>query len=273
MLNFALAASVFSFASGALAHTAILDVYGANSITGHGFGVDLTGRFPRTGTSGDAGGDSTIFEAGVADPSPACGETGEDGTLVASTWVEKAEADGVPSAYSNGSVVALAFQVDADGGGPMWCQVNEDATLDTWMNMTMNLNQAGNFGTQEDNNRVNETIVTTFPSGTACTGGTDSNICVVRCRTGVNKEYGGCFAVKLSDTTFISTAELLASVNPGSSLARRAFELAERAVALTTAQTNQLVDTIVTKMKSRGTVVKKSAAKRHLQRHMQSQDF
>lgn len=155
----------------------------------------------------------------------------------------------------------------------MSCEVNEDGTLASWKNMTMNLNQAGNFGTQEKNDRVNETIVTTFPSGTTCTGGKASNVCIVRCRTGVMKQYGGCFAIKLSSKTFISAVKLHASINPGFSLAHRGLELAERAVSLTGEQTSQLVNSVVQKMKSRGIIVKKSAAKRHIQRHIQSRDF
>lgn len=40
-------------------------------------------------------------------------------------WPFAAEGYGLPAAYPNGSIVAQAFQVNRDGGGPMSCEYNE----------------------------------------------------------------------------------------------------------------------------------------------------
>ncbi|KAA1125246.1 hypothetical protein PGTUg99_013088 [Puccinia graminis f. sp. tritici] len=182
------------------AHLSLINIYGSNNVVGHGFGVNLYGKYPRAkGEPGDAGGDSGVFETGTDNPSPACGSTPELGPIDLGAWMGQAEGDGLPAAYANMSVVVEAFQVNRDGGGPMSCEYSEDATTTSWKPMFMTLNQAGNSGIQ-NSLRTNATVVMNFPADAKCTGGWTQTACIVRCRTGVNKRFGGCFAVKLSDS-------------------------------------------------------------------------
>jgi len=190
-----------SLVAQSLAHVSLISIYGSNGVVGHGFGVNLYGKYPRrAGVPGDAGGDSGIFQTGTNNPSPSCGRTPELGPLDIPAWLEQAEGMGLPAAYANMSVVFEAFQVNRDGGGPMSCEYNEDATGATWKPMFMSLNQAGNSGIQNQV-RTNETVVTNFLPGATCTGGWTGSACIVRCRTGVNRRFGGCFAVKLADSS------------------------------------------------------------------------
>jgi len=184
----------------ASAHVSLINIYGSNNVIGHAFGVNLYGKYPRTqGLPGDAGGDSGVFQTGTDNPSPACGNTPELGPIDIPAWLDQSEGSGLPAAYTNMSVVIEAFQVNRDGGGPMSCQYSEDATATSWKPMGMILNQAGNFGIQNQV-RTNETVVAQFPPDARCTGGWTGTACIVRCLTGVNKRFGGCFAVKLSDS-------------------------------------------------------------------------
>ncbi|WAQ87205.1 hypothetical protein PtA15_8A106 [Puccinia triticina] len=198
-----LAASLVGLAliAHASAHLSLINIYGSNDVVGHAFGVNLYGKYPRArGEAGDAGGDSGVFETGTDTPFPACGSTPELGPIDLGAWMGQAEGDGLPAAHANMSVVVEAFQVNRDGGGPMSCEYSEDATTTSWKPMFMTLNQAGNSGIQNQL-RSNVTVVMNFPPNAKCTGGWTQTACIVRCRTGVNKRFGGCFAVKLSDST------------------------------------------------------------------------
>jgi hypothetical protein len=197
------------------------------------------------------------------------------------------ESNGIPAAYNNGSIVLKVFQVDASGGGPMSCAVSTDGSLKSFEPMTINLNMAGNYGVLQQSNRVNSTVVATFASGTKCTGGSDKKTCVVRCRAGVDKNYGSCFAVKLASDTFHSKTVNHASINPGQENAKRDGNVEERAMdedaveieletralferagyTLSESHTNTIVQQVVKKMKSSHLVVKPSKAKRDLAQH------
>lgn len=193
-------AQILLFATYANAHCSLIDIHGSNNKVGHAFGVDLNGKYPRkVGQPGDAGGDSGVFQTGTNNPSPPCGSTPELGQLDVVSWLSQAEGSGLPAAHPNGSIVALAFQVNRDGGGPMLCEYNEDATAKSFKPMKMILNQSGNNGVG-NLLRVNETVVMQFPTGAKCTGGWTETACIIRCRTGVNKRFGGCFAAKLAGT-------------------------------------------------------------------------
>ncbi|MBW0524272.1 hypothetical protein O181_063987 [Austropuccinia psidii MF-1] len=239
------------------AHASFVKVQGSNNVNGHGFGVNIYGKFPRRmGLPGDAGGDCTVFQTGTNTPNPPCGSTPELGKLDLTSWLSQAEGFGLPAAYPNMSVVATVFQVNADGGGPMSCEYNEDATATSWKPMVMTLNQAGNDGLQYIN-RVNETVVMGFPQGTRCTGGWTQTACIVRCRTGVNKRFGGCFAVKLSDS-----AQPIRQVSPSGS---------SGSADLSTSEINTIVSKVIAKMKKQkllvsarsGSVYKRHKAKFH----------
>ncbi|CAH7666642.1 secreted protein [Phakopsora pachyrhizi] len=236
---FSLTASILilSLIARTSAHLSLLAIYGSNNVIGRGFGVNTDGKYPRKlGRSGDAGGDSTVFETGTDNPSPACGRTPELGELDIPAWLSQAEGEGLPAAYSNGSIVAEAFQVNRDGGGPMSCEYNQDATATSWKSMFLTLNQAGNSGIYNVN-RFNSTVVINFPQGAKCTGGWTGTACIVRCRTGVNKRFGGCFAAKLS------SSNLFTFISKGSQ-------------SLSDAQLDVIAQKIVSQMKLEGLLVK-----------------
>ncbi|EGF97723.1 uncharacterized protein MELLADRAFT_73701 [Melampsora larici-populina 98AG31] len=228
------------------AHLSLITIHGSNNKVGHAFGVHTDGKYPRRpGGSGDAGGDSGVFQTGTDHPNPACGSTPELGQVDVTSWLSQAEGSGLPAAYSNGSLVVTAFQVNRDGGGPMSCEYNEDATTKSFKPMTMTLNQAGNSGILP-HVRVNSTVVMTFPSGAKCTGGWTQTACIVRCRTGVNKRFGGCFAAKLASSNSLSLASGSGKGSTG----------------LTSQQINQIAAAVIAQMKSSGYVISKSAKSR-----------
>jgi len=295
-------AAALTLASTAWAHASIVHVYGANEIIGHGYGVNIYGKFPRVvGEAGDAGADVSVFEEPGLYPQPPCGATGELGELDTAAWLNQAEGFGIPSAHANASVVLEVFQVNRDGGGPMFCAYSGDASLsdDSWTNMTMTLNMAGNGGFQPQN-RVNETVVATFPEDAKCTGGIAGNTCVVRCRTGVHSttltpyRFGGCFAVRLnategtaetttttssaSSTVATSATSSNSSVSTGnSSVSTGTSTLApsgsssssaecsanSERITLSSKQINKIISSVVKKMKSSGLVYK---AESHMKR-------
>jgi len=259
------AVALLSVASSAAAGAAsILSVHGGNGVVATGFGIDLTGRYPRTGTGGDAGGDAPQFNLGNA-PNPVCGKL-FTGAIDVALHTQEMENTGVPQAYPNGSLVATMFQVDRPGGGPIWPEVSVDGTGNSWKNMTTYLNMAGNFGMQEQE-RVNSTVVVQFPSGTTCTGGTKKNLCLVRIRCGNGYNAGGCFVASLPAATYVSTEKKVASCNPGSKFAARSIDFVKRSaqqMALSGSQVNTIAKRVVKQMRDRGTVVK--SAKRHVAR-------
>lgn len=253
-----------ALAAQASAHLSLISIYGSNNVVGHAFGVNLHGKYPREkGIAGDAGGDSTVFETGTDNPTPACGRTPEFGPLDIPAWLSQAEGGGLPAAYANMSVVADAFQVNRDGGGPMSCEFNEDATAASWQPMFMSLNQAGNSGIQNEV-RTNQTVVMNFPQGAKCTGGWSQAACIVRCRTGVNKRFGGCFAVKLSGSpstavTTSVTASLLDSDSKANDT-NSAPSVGSSTLQLSDEQISSIADQVIIQMKKEGLIVAASAS-------------
>lgn len=245
------------------AHLSLINIYGSNDIVGHAFGVNIYGKYPRAkGELGDAGGDSGVFETGTDDPSPACGSTPELGPIDIPAWMSQAEGDGLPAAYANMSVVVEGFQVNRDGGGPMSCEYNEDATATSWKPMFMTLNQAGNSGIQNQL-RTNSTLVMNFPSDAKCIGGWTQTACIVRCRTGVRKRFGGCFAVKLSEAlerTLTTTSS--AEANDAVLVARPAVtdgSSSSPSMDLSDEQMSLLANQVIIQMKNQGFVFASSS--------------
>lgn len=236
----------------AAAHVSLINIYGSNNVIGHAFGVNLYGKYPRVkGLPGDAGGDAGVFQTGTNNPSPACGHTPELGPIDIPAWLGQAEGDGLPAAYSNMSVVAEVFQVNRDGGGPMSCQYSEDATATSWKPMSMILNQAGNFGIQNQV-RTNETVVMQFPPEARCSGGWTGTACIVRCLTGVNKRFGGCFAVKLSSSV---VKQVSTTVNGSLPPIIREAAPASSSSEIPEAQINSIAKQVLAQMKQQGLVI------------------
>lgn len=270
-----LAASLAALAlvAQASAHVSLVAIYGSNGAVGHGFGVNLYGKYPREkGIPGDAGGDSGVFQTGTDNPSPPCGRTPELGPIDIPAWLDQAEGSGLPAAYANMSVVVDAFQVNRDGGGPMSCEYNDDATATSWKPMFMSLNQAGNSGIQNQV-RSNETVIMNFPEGAQCTGGWTQSACIVRCRTGVNKRFGGCFAVKLSGSSSAAvTTSLDVDLSPQISIKTIAggvgadanstslVPLVNPTSELTDEQISSIAEQVIIQMKKEGLILAASAS-------------
>ncbi|PLW07997.1 hypothetical protein PCANC_23330 [Puccinia coronata f. sp. avenae] len=259
MLSLAVSLTALTLVAQTFAHLSLVSVHGSNGAVGHGFGVNLYGKYPREkGIPGDAGGDSGIFQTGTDDPSPPCGGTPELGPIDVVSWLDQAEGSGLPSAYANLSVVAEVFQVNRDGGGPMSCEYSEDATAATWKPMFMSLNQAGNSGIQNQV-RTNETVVMNFPEGAKCTGGWTQAACIVRCRTGVNKRFGGCFAVKLADAVQYSAVAAVSVKQVDT--AETTLKLGDdTAWKLTEEQIILIANQVIIEMKKEGLVVSASTS-------------
>lgn len=182
-------------------YCSILAVNGGNGVIGHGFGVDTSGRIPRTGTAGDSGADATAFNPSDS-PQPVCGSVVKlHGAVNIADQTAKSIAAGVPTVHSNGSLPLDVFQVDRNGGGPMECEYSADATGNSFQPMDVTLNLPGNFGAFPAD-RKTWRVVATFKEGSRCGGGPDRNLCLVRCRAGQTSETaqkicGGCFLAKL----------------------------------------------------------------------------
>lgn len=278
MPSLAASFSALALVAQASAHLSLINIYGSNGAVGHGFGVNLYGKYPRVrGVPGDAGGDSGVFQTGTDNPLPACGRTPELGPIDIPAWLDQAEGYGLPAAYGNLSVVVDAFQVNRDGGGPMSCEYNEDATATSWKPMFMTLNQAGNSGIQNQV-RSNQTVVMNFPEGAQCTGGWSQTACIVRCRTGVNKRFGGCFAVKLAGAVPTALTTMAADLNSTANVAIKAIasfgtepltsaggdnsplKLDSPTWQLSEEQISTIVEQVIIEMKKEGLLISASAS-------------
>ncbi|KAI8444880.1 MAS3 protein [Phakopsora pachyrhizi] len=166
------------------AHGAITAVQGSNGMTGEAFGVDQS--TPRDGTNGK---------------SSACGRTlaggnNEIGAAMSKVILVLAESAGIPSVSSDGKVQMTLHQVNGDGGGPYTCDVNASGDGKTFTPMTISTNIPGK-NSRSNAKAEDIPLMRRCPKEVmTCTGGSDGQTCIVRCRNAANAgPFGGCVAV------------------------------------------------------------------------------
>lgn len=130
-------------------HGAITSASGDAGGTGMALGVDTS--TPRDGTRRNPfQQDSTRFRGDNADT---FGETvgAGDNELEAGTRAIMAETgDQLPQVSQGGEVSMTLHQVNADGGGPYTCMINDDGTGQNWQDIQVTDNVPG----RNSNNRV-----------------------------------------------------------------------------------------------------------------------
>jgi hypothetical protein len=147
-----------------------------------------------------------------ADP---CGATLIGGSVnIAMSMTAVSQAfGGVPTIPSDGTLTMGVFQVNADGGGPFAAEINTDATGAKWTAIKVVSQPPGVNGILH-NGPANSSITVQVPTGTACTGGSDSATCLIRLNNGGQTAslangagpFGGCVAVSQVDATTTGAA-------------------------------------------------------------------
>lgn len=126
----------------ASAHGAIVSATGDAGGTGMALGIDTS--TPRDGTRRNPfQQDSTRFRG---DAAATFGETvgAGDNQLEAGTRAIMAETgDQLPQVSAGGEVQMTLHQVNADGGGPYTCMINDDGTGTNWQNIDVTTTPPG----------------------------------------------------------------------------------------------------------------------------------
>jgi len=178
------------------AHGVITAVRGANGVTGGSFGmVEST---PRDGSGANPFQTDTsiIRDREIASGKVGgCGRTPAGGPNDMAAEMAKAEANGLASIGPDGKVHMTLHQVNQDGAGPFRCDVDMTGTGNNFQPAKVDKNVPGFIGLSRATAK-DIPLVVNMPPGAQCTGGSDGQTCVVRCRNGAAAgPFGGCVAV------------------------------------------------------------------------------
>lgn len=199
--------TTFTFTILALAHlsaghSVITNAVGDAGGSGMALGVDTT--TPRDGTRRRPfQQDATRFRG---DSAETVGETlgGGDNDVESGTAAIMAESgDDLPQVTAGGEITMTLHQVNSDGAGPYTCMINDDATAQTWSEITVTQNVEGSRrGRNRDGEASDFTLAAAIPAGQECTGtvaGQD-NVCLVRCQNPARAgPFGGVVPVQMSN--------------------------------------------------------------------------
>jgi len=196
------------------AHGVILHAQGiVGSPSGVAFQVD--NALPRNcSTINPCQQDSTIIRDSeiTANIVNECGRTELTGNIDVGQNTENMLAAGTVTQVKAGTPVTVTIhQVNADGAGPYFCDLDETSnSAISFTNLSVTNNVPGVNGLSQalaqDFN-----ITVEMPTTMKCTGGSTGNICTVRCRnTSVAGPFGGCFPVQQTDTT--ATANTVSNI-------------------------------------------------------------
>ncbi|KAL5510900.1 hypothetical protein ACEPAG_4657 [Sanghuangporus baumii] len=198
---------LLAFALHASAHGVLTAVTGTNGVTGQGFGVIAS--TPRDGTKRNPFQQDTSIirdreikngDAGV------CGRTLAGGDNDVTTQLNAAVAAGLPAAADDGTVTMTLHQVNGDGAGPYTCEVSTDATGADFAAMTVTTNVPGR-NSRSNAKATDFSLVAQMPAGATCTGGSNGDACLVRCRNSAAAgPFGGCVAVTNAGSANASSA-------------------------------------------------------------------
>jgi len=180
----------------AFAHGVITAVQGENGNGGSGFG--MVPSTPRDGTrrnpfQTDSG---IIRDRDIArGKASGCGRTLAGGPINMAAAMAEAESAGVPSIGADGQVKMTLHQVNGDGAGPYTCDIDASGMGTNFTPMMVVTNIPGS-NSRSRAKAQDFPLVAQIPNGMTCTGGSDGQTCVVRCRNAANAgPFGGCVAV------------------------------------------------------------------------------
>ncbi|KAK4234009.1 hypothetical protein C8A03DRAFT_19017 [Achaetomium macrosporum] len=151
-----------------------------------------------------------------------CGRTKLTGNIDVGEATENAlAANGVTQVKSGTEIQVTIHQVNADGAGPYFCDLDETSNTGIFShNLSVTNNIPGANGLSQAKAQ-DFNITVTMPQNFTCIGGSTGNICTVRCRNNAQAgPFGGCFAVQQTDTkpndnrpANIKTSETLEHIN------------------------------------------------------------
>lgn len=199
-------------------HAAIIKAVGDAGGSGMAIGVDP--NTPRDGTRRRPfQADSTRFRGASAN---SVGETIGAGTNDAESGTAKVMdlAGGtLPQITPGGSLQMTVHQVNADGAGPFKCMINSDGTAQSWENIQVTTNVAGNQrGRNNAGSASDHPLVAAIPADQTCTGqvaGQD-NVCMVRCQNPANAgPFGGVVPVQMANAAGAGNGTAPATGNTG----------------------------------------------------------
>ncbi|KAK4034529.1 hypothetical protein C8A01DRAFT_39010 [Parachaetomium inaequale] len=180
--------------------------------------------------------DSTIIRDAeiAAGTVNSCGRTKLTGNIDIGEVTENAlAANAVTQVQSGSQMLVTIHQVNADGAGPYFCDLDEGSNTGVIShNLTVTNNIPGANGlSQAAAQDFNMTVA--MPDAFKCVGGSTGNVCTVRCRNNAQAgPFGGCFAVQQTDTTPLPTANDPGNVATEESLEEINSEVASNQAAL-----------------------------------------
>ncbi|KAK5625188.1 hypothetical protein RRF57_000904 [Xylaria bambusicola] len=217
---------LMSFAHLVAGHGAIINAVGDAGGSGMALGIDTS--TPRDGTRRRPfQQDTTRFRGDQADT---VGETllNGDNNIEQGTQAIMAETgDQLPQVSQGGELTMTLHQVNADGGGPYTCQINADATGESWEDLTVTTTPPGRNSRNREGAATDFPLVAAIPADQKCTGtvaGQD-NACLVRCKNDAGAgPFGGVVPVQIAGSNSTAAA------------ARRALATAIKRDAINTQQ-------------------------------------
>ncbi|KAK4247144.1 hypothetical protein C7999DRAFT_14796 [Corynascus novoguineensis] len=180
--------------------------------------------------------DTTIIRDAEIDASTvnSCGRTKLTGNIDVGEVTENALAANAVTQVKAGSQLQVTIhQVNADGAGPYFCDLDESSNTGVFThNLTVTNNIPGANGlSQAKTQDFNITVA--LPDNMACFGGSAGNVCTVRCRNNAQAgPFGGCFAVQQTDVTPLSAANLPGDITTEDTLDRVEADVANNQAAL-----------------------------------------
>jgi hypothetical protein len=162
-------------------HGAIVKAVG--DAGGAGSAIGIAADTPRDGTRRSPfQQDSTRFKGDNADT---CGQTlggGENDISAGTKAVMQMMGQTLPQVSGGGSLMMTLHQVNGDGAGPYSCEMNTDATGQTWQSVDVQTNVPGT----NSRSRAKATdfpLKVAMPAQMSCTGNVagQNNVCLVRC--------------------------------------------------------------------------------------------
>uniref|UniRef100_A0A0S1MJV6 N-glycosylation site corresponding to basepairs n=1 Tax=Phakopsora pachyrhizi TaxID=170000 RepID=A0A0S1MJV6_PHAPC len=156
------------------------------------------------------------------------------------------------------------LQVNGDGGGPYTCDVNASGDGKTFTPMTISTNIPGK-NSRSNAKAEDIPLIAEMPKGMTCTGGSDGQTCIVRCRNAANAgPFGGCVAVTQATDATKQKRELSAEQRIDEMIKQaEAAELAEENLAKRELTADQRLDQMI-KQAEDAELAEESLSKREL---------
>jgi len=180
--------------------------------------------------------DTTIIRdeeiaAGVVN---SCGRTKLTGNIDVGEVTENALAAGAVTQVKAGTKLTVTIhQVNADGAGPYFCDLDEGSNSGIMSkNLTVTNNVPGSNGlSQAQAQDFNITVE--LPTDMRCIGASTGNVCTVRCRNNaLAGPFGGCFAVQQIDVEPFNVAHTPGEVKTAETLEEVDFQMINNQAAL-----------------------------------------